>query len=211
LTRRRRWLLAVLGSAALALLAGAATYAPARPRSMRDFDPDRVASLELRMWQAYYRRDNARLFALLVATLREQFHYSWLTATQAAYHLARAAGSFGEINDRYERVLADLERAYAIARDWTDASFAPETVARDELGWWVARRDRSTSDPHHVGELMARLYSDFYGVPRARVVEAALLRAQAGDLRDRGGAAADWKTVGELLAESYRSLRQGLQ
>lgn len=208
--RRRRWALAA-GGVTLVILVAVAVHAPARPRSMRDFDPDRLANLELRMWQAYYRKENVRLYALLTATLREQFHYSWVTAARAAYHFARAAAAFADMHDRYERVLPELERGYAIARDWTDASFAPDTVARDELAWWTARRDRATSDPHHVGELMARLYADFYGVPRARVVEAALLRAQAGDLRDRGGEAANWRVVSELLAESYRSLRVALR
>ena len=32
----------------------------------RRFDPDRLASLEVRMWKAYYRRQPVRLAALLV-------------------------------------------------------------------------------------------------------------------------------------------------
>ena len=38
----------------------------------RDFDPDALASLETRMWKAYYRRQPARLFALLVQATRAQ-------------------------------------------------------------------------------------------------------------------------------------------
>ena len=38
----------------------------------RSFDADRLASLELRMWKAYYRRQPLRLFALLVLANREQ-------------------------------------------------------------------------------------------------------------------------------------------
>jgi hypothetical protein len=206
---RRPLLLAA--ALALAALAAAGLYAPPGPRSMRSFDPARVADLELAMWQAYYRKEKLRLGVLLVATLREQFRYSWLTATRAAYHLARAAAVFGDLRGDYERVLPDLERGYAIARDWTGAAFDPGVVARDELAWWVARRDQSTSDPHHVGALMAQLYADFYGVPRARVAGAALLRAQAGALRDHGGLGADWRGVGALLHESYQSLDAALR
>ena len=37
-----------------------------------DFDPDDLARLETRMWKAYYRRQPARLFALLIEALHEQ-------------------------------------------------------------------------------------------------------------------------------------------
>ena len=45
--------------------------APPGPRSLRQFDPDRMADLEVRMWQAYYGKERVRLFALLVTMLRD--------------------------------------------------------------------------------------------------------------------------------------------
>src|SRR2546426_10597430 len=36
------------------------------------FDPDRLAHLELRMWQAHYRGQPPRLFGLLIEALHEQ-------------------------------------------------------------------------------------------------------------------------------------------
>src|SRR5882672_3410388 len=47
---------------------------PPRARWGADFEPDRLALLELRMWKAYYRRQPARLFGTLVMGLREQAH-----------------------------------------------------------------------------------------------------------------------------------------
>jgi hypothetical protein len=56
---RRRVLIAA------ASLLAAATYvacaAPAGPRSVRAFDPGRVAELEVDMWRAYYGHDTPRL------------------------------------------------------------------------------------------------------------------------------------------------------
>ena len=52
---------------------------------MRQFDPDRLASLEVRMWQAYYAKERARLFTLLVTMLHEQYRYPWATATIEAF------------------------------------------------------------------------------------------------------------------------------
>src|SRR5262245_59359796 len=54
--------------------------APSGPRSLKAFDPDRIADLEVDMWQAYYRKENVRLFHDLIVTLHEQYHYSWAQA-----------------------------------------------------------------------------------------------------------------------------------
>ncbi len=207
----RRWVV-VIAVAVLALGAGlyVAVRAPG-PRSLRAFDPDRVADLEVGMWQAYYRKQKVRLFGTLVETMREQYHYPWTRAAGAGFHFARAAATFGDAHGGYERVLPDLERSYAIAKDWTGARFDPAEVARAELAWWVARRDPAQRSPENVGRLIGHSYALFYEAPEDRVANAGLLRAQAAALRDAGGANADWPAVSRMLHDSYRSLRAGLK
>jgi hypothetical protein len=203
----------VLGLAAGLVAAGwaVAVHPPPGPRSARIFDPDRLAELEGEMWQAYYRHRRVALFRLLVVALREQFRYPWGKATLAAFHLARAAATFGARTSDYQAaVIPDLRRAYQIARDWTGAGFDPEEVARAELAWWVARRDPATSDPENVGRLIGVLYARFYQLPLDRVRDAGVLRARAAALRDRGGNGADWPEVRRLLRGSYRALNGAL-
>jgi len=191
-----------------------AVRAPASTRSLRAFDPDRVADLEVGMWQAYYAKEKFRLFRLLVVMLREQYHYSWQTAVRAAFHLARAAATFGDATGDYDRVLPDLEAGYAIARDWTDAQFDPKAVARAELSWWSARRDPASgsgADKNRVvAARMTELYALLYEAPAVSVGEAARLRVEAADLRDRASAAPDWNAVSFLLHQSYRSLHDAV-
>src|SRR5262245_28956596 len=50
---RASLIVAACGVAALALVL---FKAPSGPRSLRAFDPDRLANLEVDMWQAYYRK-----------------------------------------------------------------------------------------------------------------------------------------------------------
>jgi hypothetical protein len=194
----------------LAVAAFAAFRAPAGPRTLTRFEPDRLAQLETDMWQAYYSQQRLRLFTLLVITLREQYGYSWARATQAGFHLARAASDFSRMRDNYAQVLPDLEAAYTIARDWTDSSFDPRAVARAELSWWVARRTPGQSDAESVGRSIADEYALLFSVPVARVSHAAALRAEAGHLRDEGGTHADWTRVHALLVDSYRALKTGV-
>ena len=183
---------------------------PRGPRSLRQFDADRLASLETRMWQAYYGKERARLFGLLVTTLREQYHYPWATAALEGFHLARAASRFGDLKDHYEVVLPDLEGAYTKVRTWSDAAFDPRSVARAELAWWEARRIAGRNSPEQVGALIAEEYALLYeSTPRA-MAAAALLRAEAAAMRDASAEHPDWDAIGRLLRDSYRELRLAL-
>jgi hypothetical protein len=184
---------------------------PPGPRSLASFDPDATAALEVDMWQAYYAKENVRLFTGLVRLTRGQYRYSWAKSLQASFHLARAAATFGNLRSDYDQVLPDLEAAYTIARDWTGASYDPAAVARAELAWWVARRVPAERSPENVGRLIAELNAMLYGVPATRVLEASVLRARAGRLRDDGGAQADWAEVSRLLHESFRKLHAAIQ
>jgi len=65
--------------------------------------------------------------------------------------------------------------------------------------------------PEQVGGLIADLNALLYDVPRERVLDASILRARAGRLRDDGGPRADWAEVGRLLRDSYRALHAAVQ
>ena len=107
----------------------------------------------------------------------------------------------------YEQiVLPDLEMAYLQLRALLKLSFDPREAARAELAWWVARRTPGRDNPEVVGKEIARLYSIIYGAERPGFLEAGILRAEAAQLRDRGGPNGDWKKVEGLLRRSYRVL-----
>lgn len=162
------------------------------------------------MWQSYYAKERVRLFGLLVTMLHEQYRYSWATATAEGFHLARAAATFGDLRDNYDVVLPDLESAYARAKSWTDASFDPKSVARAELAWWVARRIPGRNSSEQIGALIADEYALLYETTPAVVQEAALLRAQAGTIRDAQAGNPDWDRIARLLRQSYRELAAAL-
>jgi hypothetical protein len=158
------------------------------------------------MWQAYYGKERARLFGLLVTLLHEQYRYSWAIATVEGLHLARAAARFADLKENYDVVLPDLEAAYAKLRSWTGAGFDPRAVARAELAWWVARRIPEHNSPEQVGRLIADEYALLYETSRERVADAALLRAEAAALRDAHATSPDWNAIARLLQQSYREL-----
>jgi hypothetical protein len=208
--KRSSWTIIALTVIVAAVIGSQVAVSAPGPGSLRRFDPDRICDLELRMWQAYYAKEDVRLFGLLLTTLREQYHYSWVTATVEGFHLARAAATFGEARSNYDAALPDLEAAYEAARVRLHAGFDARAVARAELAWWVARRTPGENDPVHVGDLMAAQYALLYEVPRSLVTRAAILRARAAALRDAKAERPDWDAVGQLLRESYRDLHLAL-
>jgi hypothetical protein len=182
-----------------------------------DFDPHRLARLETRMWKAYYRRQPARLFGLLVLALREQAAVSWPRALVTAVLLTRAAVGFARASGEYERYAVDIARGYRMLG--VDDGRLDE-VAGWELRWWVVRREIGLEAGSAAGDAMARLYAALYGVPLESVAEAGRLRGLAAELRDRGaandpdgprGEGRDyWPEVTRLLRDSYVSLSAAL-
>jgi len=197
---------AVAAAVVIAFVAAFAFTPPSGPRSLRQFQPARLADLEVRMWQAYYAKERVRLFSLLVTLLHEQYHYSWATATLEGFHLARAAATFADLKDGYDAVLPDLEVAYAKAQSWTGAAFDSRAVARAELAWWTARRVPGQNSAEQVGALIADEYALLYETTPANVAAAAFLRAKAAALRDDQAPHPDWTTIARLLRASYDEL-----
>jgi hypothetical protein len=183
-----------------------------------DFDADRLATLETRMWKAYYRRQPARLFGWLVLGLREQARVSWPRAFLASLWLTKAAARFARADGDYERFAPDIGRGYRTVRlpDEVDAM----EVARRELRWWVVRREIGLAAGSAAGDAITALYAAIYALPVPAVAEAGRLRGEAAEVRDRGAAAdpdgptgagrAYWPEVARLLRASYRSLEDAV-
>ncbi len=183
-----------------------------------DFEPDRLARLELGMWKAYYRRQPARLFGLLVQGLHEQADASWPRAVLAALSLTKAAVGFSRANGDYGRFAPDIARGYRLLGLPSEVDL--DEVARWELRWWVVRREVGLAAGEAAGDAIARLYAAFYRMPLDAMAEAGRLRGLAAEVRDRGAAEDPdgptgaghryWPEVARLLDESYRSLRTAL-
>jgi hypothetical protein len=183
-----------------------------------DFDPDRLADLETRMWKAYYRRQPARLYGYLLQGLHEQARASWPRAIAASLFLTRAAAQFAGSTGDYDRFAPDIARGYRLLG--LPSEVDAEEVARRELRWWVVRREIGLAAGAAAGEAITRLYTELYGLPESTVAEAGRLRGEAAEVRDRGASgdpdgstgrgAAYWPRVAGLLRASYRSLAEAL-
>ncbi len=178
----------------------------------RNFDAERVARAEARMWQAYYGRKMGSLAVQMAGLMREQMGASLWTTRRVIEPMAEGTRIFARGQGDYEReVLPKLETSYAFLGRACGEDWDPHEVAQAELAWWVARRTPGENAPGQVGAKIAHLYTLIYRRENADIQQAGLLRARAAALRDAGGQNADWPAIEALLLESYTALRQGVQ
>ena len=181
------------------------------------FDADGVAWLETRMWEAYYAKQDVRLFLLLVRLVARQFGLPWRRALAIALMLVRPAMRFARARSNYVAVIPDIAAAYARIQADCGVVFDAEEVAARELQWWIVHRHPTEAGEAGLTDAIAALYAAIYCLPSTRVREAARLRAEAAIVcdagRKRGGmrGAPYWREVGDLLQRSYRELKRAVQ
>ena len=176
------------------------------------FEPTVLATMEMKMWQAYYGKKRATLAWYLVRTLRREFGMSYGEAARIGKLLADAAMVFKRAEaGHYDVAIPPLVTAYAKLKTYTGMSFDPEDAAKAELAWWVARRTPGQNDPDTVGRGIGKLYEILYGYEHPEFMRAGHLRAEAAHLRDEGGDQCDWTRVEELLLQSYQALEKAIE
>ncbi|MGI8687233.1 MAG: hypothetical protein ACR2M3_01525, partial [Thermomicrobiales bacterium] len=181
------------------------------------FDADAIAWLETRMWQAYYAKQDARLFLLLVRLVAQQFGLPWARAVRVALMLVRPAMHFARTRAEYEAAIPDIAAAYTQLQEECGASFDANEVAAREVRWWVVHRHRAEMGAAALTDAIADLYAAIYRLPPSVVREAARLHAEAAfvsdDGRDQYGVrgAPYWQEVSDLLQQSYRALKAAVQ
>ena len=173
------------------------------------FDPDRIAAAETRMWKAYYNRNIRELGFEMIDVLQEQFHLSAPDAIAVAADLSSATLAFQSTKEDYPtQALLGLKSAYTRLKILTKGTWDADAAARAELEWWVKRRTPGHNSPEEVGRSIANLYKILYGKSNKDIEQAGLLRARAANIRDTSN---DWPKVQDLLQDSYRALVQGIQ
>ncbi|GAB3953844.1 hypothetical protein GCM10028805_38380 [Spirosoma harenae] len=187
-----------------------------RHADLRRFDPAEVARLDADMWRSYYERKPAKLFWQSAELIRTQVHAPFWRSFVIAYHAAKAAFIFKDGKGRadYNRALPDLEAFYAAIAKLGNQSLDVPQTARNELEWWIIRREREKHPPMEWANLQAQTVADMYQISVGDCIEYAQLRTDAMLFRDQKGEAiteADWQKIQTLLHQSWQSLRKAVE
>ncbi len=203
----------IRAAALTALLALGLGAALSRDTGRADFDPKAVGQAETRMWRAYYSGDVFTLGREMLALQMSELGISASDALAIGEPLARAAATFSNVHENYERdVLPGLVEGYTRMAKVVGATWDPTAAAKAELAWWLARRTPGENAPKNVGRLIADLYALLYGKHNADIDRAGLLRAEAANQRDKEaarGQTPSWSAIEAKLVESYAALKKG--
>ena len=148
---------------------------------IRNFDADKVATLETAMWRSYYSRDRVKLFTQLSDLLESEFHFPLWRRQRVALYAAKAAFIFKDGNTRadYEKALPDITKFYREIRDVSESEFDVDAAARTELEWWIVHRQRAQHPRGDLSKALADSAAVVYGVPADTLKEYGDLRAEA--------------------------------
>jgi len=208
----KKWVLILLAGLVVWVLFD--LYRPAKT-DFRRFDPVEIGRLDAAMWRSYYEKRPLRLFFQLAQSLRTQFHAPFWRSYALAYRAAKAAFVFkdGKTRTDYARALPDLQQFYGGLNRLSERPFDANAVARDELEWWIIRRERDRHPPAEWEILLANEAAELYHLPTERFREHARLRVEAMLQRDRLDSTiteTDWARLDHLLRESWQALHKAV-
>ena len=183
-------------------------------KSMRAFDPARLAYLETQNWAAYYQKRWGRLLQVSVGMVKEGFGLNFWQSLYAAYLVGRAEIAAAPFPDNdVPRAEAYMRRFYALLKRIHHESFDVAQAARLEVNWWVVhRRLFGQAENQPLVDALVDLYAATFGVSPADVHEAAYRRAEAMRYSDQwvnDGRAAGSPLLGQVeteLVKSYTAL-----
>ena len=184
-------------------------------KSIRTFDPARLAYFEKENWVAYYQKRWLRLLQVSVGMAKEAFGLTTWQALQAAYLVGRAEIAAAPFPDNdIARAEAYMRRFYGLVQHVHHETFNVDQAARLEVNWWVVhRRLFGQADNQPLVDALVDLYAATFRVPPERVHEAAYRRAEAMRYSDRWvneSRASDSPLLAQVEAEllgSYTALR----
>lgn len=186
-----------------------------RHTNMQQFDPVEVSRLDAEMWRSYYERRPLRLFSQLAELMRSQYRAPFWRSWLLAYQAGKAAFVFkdGKNRNDYAKALPYLERFYEGINDLAEKPFTVQTVARQELEWWIIRREKDRFQPQDWERILAEEAGELYHLPADRFREHAQLRVRAMMYRDQRNqeiSEADWQYIQDLLNHSWQALHKAV-
>lgn len=189
----------------LLLILGLAAYAfwPRTP-SLKDFEPARLAKLQVEIWNARPARINLEVLVASFHIYAGEYHLPPAAAAAMAFDAARAFQIFQTAADApdQEAALVPLERVFTRLKDGTRTAFDPHLAARLQLAIWALRTETSRQ-----AELVAA-WSEFlgllYGCPSRQAVPAAKSFVSASGLAKSGKSPAAEKAA----EDGWRQVQQ---
>lgn len=182
--------------------------------SLKRFEPEKVAAIEVAMWQNYYNHAFVKLLFDLRKLMGTQFGLRGFKLFQAAYFSTTAALVFRKTAHQVNTV-KQLIKFFSVIRESSLEQFNVNEVARLEFDWWKKHRSIDYMKEKTLEGTLADAMAALYLIESVKLEHYARYRAEAMRLRDeaahRSNKEPDWDKIGELLGLSYQALKKAVQ
>jgi len=188
------------------ILVAAYTFWPRSP-SLTDFDPRRMAELQVAIWKGSADKKRPVLIFPLYELYERQYHLPPVSSLKMALDTARALNIFHSAPDAadQEKALLPLQTVFSTLKSHTRASFDSNIAARMELMTWMLRADHAKRS--QLLSAWSEQIALLYGCSASECLEAARkfsIAAKAADEEDwtaaQAGSLEGWIAIKNLPA-----------
>ncbi len=186
------------------LIAVAAYCLWPRSTSLTDFDPARMAELQIQLWEQTEARSRTAMFFTLYEIFERQYRVPPIASAMMAFEISKARWMFELAPDPadQEKATEPLKTAFVHLKHATKLPFEPAVVAKMEVTTWtlVADHSRRATLTAAVSEMLAVLYNR----PTSEMLPAAKLFARAMKAADEK----NWTEARSLSSEAWLVLHR---
>lgn len=182
--------------------------------NLKDFNPEKIAKIEKRLWQAYYGHNFFKLFILLLQLIHEQFNLNYFYAFKVSFYSASAAINFHKNRGKENKniILAKLTNFFKSISKVTVNKFDYKKTAELELEWWFVDR---YPEKYHISrrDAIKNAMASIYNINPEKLTKYADYRARAMELQNKAGEEkkeVNWDEIESLLLVSYKSLHESI-
>ncbi len=187
----------------LLILAAAYTFWPRSP-GVTNFDPRRMAELQIAIWKGSAGKLSPQTLLPLYELYERQYHLPPLTSIRMALDTDRALHIFRSAPDSadQEKALAPLQAVFEELKTRTKATFDPGIAARMELMIWMLR-----TDPAKRSELTSA-WSEMLALLQGRSAAECLPAAKKFTMAEKFAGEGNWTAAQSSLLEGWTAVKQ---
>ncbi len=142
------------------------------------FDPVKVASLEVKWWQAHNDKDRPLLIQILILWLQELYGINQEDAQNLVRYLAKAVA----FHDRrqWQEATREMVGYYEHINKILSANMDVEKAGELEVGWWKLHDELEfVEDKTPLAKHFSKLYANVYSINEATLQNCGVLKAEA--------------------------------
>lgn len=142
------------------------------------FDPAKVASLEVKWWQAHNDKDRPLLIQILILWLQELYGVSEADAQSLVNYLAKAV-AFHD-NRQWQEATREMIDYYEQINKIHAANMDVEKAGELEVGWWKLHDELEfVEDKTPLAKYFSKLYANIYSIDETALQNCGVLKAEA--------------------------------